>query len=545
MSSAMTLSQWLALCEPTISELLDGLASPAKDAMLEAYNRDATDMMDITFHLLRNQPGMGTQEASRLWILGNLFAKFRGNGNLDPEMVKAAMDGYVQRNQRCREITLPPKIIVRMKQLLSEALPFVDDDPEWRFGPGAVYERLDAFQRWRVTCPDSDPAAAIATEERELLDGSSLCRLCAVQKNAKKARLITVEPALASFWQQHTRNRLLKSIHEGPLRGSCEDLFFGGRSEEYQRRRCIRASATGQLSTVDLKDASDSIPWSAVEDCFPPWVVQALACCRSWFFIEPGGAVLPTYMFAGMGNASTFAVETLYFWALLTACAEVTFGLCHKRAISVFGDDIVLPTSFMENQYYVGLIADCGLIVNERKTCMNPGPGFREACGCAALNGTQLTPAVQVKGPYVFGGDDISLCELTTRLDLSCWELGHLASRIIDEADLKVLHTPSPVANVNVVTSNRNRRERGTIRKRWRSGLQLWEYRLKTRIPLQRVYSLDSFGPTQALAVLSRQVGTSGVRHGRVEVRVDLPHQIRIVERWIRFYPDPTFIYRW
>nr|UJQ85572.1 MAG: hypothetical protein 3 [Leviviridae sp.] len=313
----------------------------------------------------------------------------------------AAIKGFIERNERARYLPLPDSITIdRMRQYLTKWLPF-QGVPPGRFGPGAVEEGYTHPRRWDVILPY---LMDVAQFERSSLSpegwetdlmlhkvGESCferhaARLCAVPKDWNKDRLITVEPAGRSFLQQSVRSAILASVHSGPLRGSAMDLL-GQDGQRIQRQLALRASSTRELGTVDLSDASDNITADLVFSVFPPWVCTLLEQARSSNIIVPGGEERELFIYAGMGNATTFVVESLLFAAYVATLAW-RHGLRVRRP-SVFGDDIIVDSRVCE---ILASEADEFFRVNTAKSFYGQHTALRESCGIYAINGRDVTP---------------------------------------------------------------------------------------------------------------------------------------------------------
>lgn len=319
------------------------------------------------------------------------FCSVQGRADLSNE----AVSGFKERNRRASSLRLPDDhIIDRMRVLLRRWLPPVGIQ-NGHFGPGAVAEKYSLARRWEVLSPYlcdsvylstelSEPQLIAASPDDRLFDHRS-SRLCAVPKQWNKMRLITVEPAFRSFLQQGARSTLYASIAAGPLRGSAFDVRVDGAS--IQRKLALRGSATGEYATIDLSDASDNITWEFVQTVFPDEVVLYLEQCRSPIFTDPDGISFPLHIYAGMGNATTFVVESLLFGAYVAAISW-RHGLKCSRP-SVFGDDIICESRLFP---YLLEADDDFFRINTGKSFALPRPGLRESCGIYAYFGNDVTP---------------------------------------------------------------------------------------------------------------------------------------------------------
>jgi hypothetical protein len=361
----------------------------------------AEDVID----LLTNNLVPTVYDAGILWQCSQCLKKFRYGGSPSPE---AMMQGWVDRNRTAETIDPPSWVIQGMKQLLAplnEA--WLSQEANGRFGNGAVYEGLTSIARWNVL--HSFPYNVRDPDDiGDWTDSSCLSsRLCCVPKDMFKLRSITVEPAEATFLQQYYRQHLLMAAQVLPKSSGIPSQLYGG-GPELQRRRCLKGSLIGHLATIDLSDASDSVPWHVVQQVFPPAIVAALERARSPY-VEVNGVRHRCHMFAGMGNATTFVVESMYFWALVTVLAR---SLRDFVPVSVFGDDIILATRTARNPWFQDMVASCGLILNRAKSGLSPCPGFRESCGVAAYLGDEL-PLLRVQGYRIDKPEELcSLCTL-------------------------------------------------------------------------------------------------------------------------------------
>lgn len=90
-------------------------------------------------------------------------------------------------------------------------------------------------------------------------------------------------------------------------------------------------------------------------------------------------------MFSSMGNGFTFELESLLFYVLARATAYFR-GIA--GVISVYGDDIIVPTEMAEDLVWV--LKFFGFQTNPEKSFWNGS--FRESCGGHYDNGVDITP---------------------------------------------------------------------------------------------------------------------------------------------------------
>lgn len=199
-----------------------------------------------------------------------------------------------------------------------------------------------------------------------------------VSKNAKIDRAIGIPPSLNSYIQKgfgaYIRRRL--------KRVAGIDLNDQTINQEYARL----GSLTGDIATMDLSMASDTVSKSLVEFLLPECWYQALICSRSVFAtIRETGEEFFLEKFSAMGNGYTFELESLIFYALVeSTCRYYEI----EGPISVFGDDIICPTIAYERVTLV--LNACGFKVNMEKS-FSDGP-FRESCGKDYYLGYDVRP---------------------------------------------------------------------------------------------------------------------------------------------------------
>lgn len=223
-----------------------------------------------------------------------------------------------------------------------------------------------------------------ATRDFRIVRGN---RFTTVPKDATKHRGICVEPSLNSFFQLSVGHeiavRMKKSL--GWDKSSCQD---------FHKNLARIGSLTGAVSTIDLSSASDTVCRNLVKLLLPADWYSLVDCLRSSHtFISKRWVRLEK--FSSMGNGYTFELETLLFYTLCRAIAHLegtsedayTPGL----TISVFGDDIIVPTS--NSSSAVKALKFFGFTPNESKTFLSGS--FRESCGGDYMGGLDVRPHFQ------------------------------------------------------------------------------------------------------------------------------------------------------
>lgn len=197
----------------------------------------------------------------------------------------------------------------------------------------------------------------------------------AVPKNYKTDRGICKEPDLNVVVQGHYGRVLQRAL--------VERVGIDIRDQTRNQRLAREASISGDIATLDLSAASDSVSLELVYELLPLDWASALSSARSDTCRLPSGEVVRLHKFSSMGNGFTFPLETLIFWALCTAAMD-------NGTAVVYGDDIVVPTGDAEN--VIAVLEDCGFRINKEKSCVSPTILFRESCGCDYFGGFDIRP---------------------------------------------------------------------------------------------------------------------------------------------------------
>lgn len=281
---------------------------------------------------------------------------------------------------------------------------------EGRFGPGSTFGDRgdlttipDKISSSPTITPDAWPyhfqwtgtiwahTCASSGTETTYVQGN---RFTTVPKDCKKDRGIAVEPSINLFYQLGY-GRALRSR----LKSAGINLQSG---QETHARVARDSSITGDLVTMDLSSASDTICSNLVKLVLPPLWFEALNDLRSkktlfrnkWRLLEK---------FSSMGNGFTFELETLIFLCLILAVPRsapervvdylgtrkaVDVGLRAGKNVFVYGDDIICPRDV--SNAVISVLEFCGCTINRSKTFLD-GP-FRESCGGDFYQGVDVRP---------------------------------------------------------------------------------------------------------------------------------------------------------
>lgn len=208
--------------------------------------------------------------------------------------------------------------------------------------------------------------------DMSVVDGN---KVTTVPKSWNKRRIIAIEPDWNMFYQKGV-GRLIRSRLQ--RRG-----LLTPRAQENSRAMACMGSITGNLATLDLSAASDSVTLSLCEALLPMDWMEVLLGLRSPVGFLPTGETVTYEKISSMGNGFTFELETLLFYALTAACCDKG-----ESAITVYGDDIICPVDRAPEVAEV--LLEAGFFINVDKSFFS-GP-FRESCGGHYWKGSDVTP---------------------------------------------------------------------------------------------------------------------------------------------------------
>lgn len=205
-----------------------------------------------------------------------------------------------------------------------------------------------------------------------------------VPKNAKTDRVIAVEPSMNSYIQKGIGSYIRKRLRER----AGIDL----NDQSVNQSLAQYGSRTDSLATVDLSMASDTISTELVRELLSDEWFELLSSCRSQQgTIKHTGQIVRFEKFSSMGNAYTFELESLIFYALSQAVVDQMGTFVDDTLlsrVSVFGDDIIIPSVCYKSLLEV--LDYCGFSVNKSKS-YDLGP-FRESCGKDFFHGKNVRP---------------------------------------------------------------------------------------------------------------------------------------------------------
>jgi hypothetical protein len=319
---------------------------------------------------------------------------------------------------------------------------------------------------------------------------SGISKTTLVPKDSRGPRMICMEPLEFQYIQQGILRSLVPRIQRHPLtRGH---VNFD--DQEVNRTLALRGSMSGDIVTLDMKEASDRISLWLVRELFAdnPWFLSYLEATRTEATELPDGRVHLMRKYAPMGSALCFPIESLVHWSLAVASLHVIGGVSIKsalQAVYVYGDDIVIKGE--NHTPLFDAFPHFGLRFNEAKCCTTGH--FRESCGMDAFRGEPIIPTKVKKAtprnPYDATGyvSYLSYCN-------SFWQDAYYTTSLYVERALKKFFGRLPHVQENsdapgLVTrrpssifDRRRYLNRTAFKRRWNKKLQRAEIKvLKTR----------------------------------------------------------------
>jgi hypothetical protein len=257
-------------------------------------------------------------------------------------------------------------------------------------------------------------------------------------KNSTSRRTITIEPVLRQYLQQGLNSILRESITECRVLSNCLALT----DQRKNQILALEGSRTGDWATIDLKSASDLLSLTLVKSVFRHHssFLECLMDSRSPYVYTDGSndPDVPLGKFAGMGNATTFPVQSICFAVVCIAAILDNWGTKPNyrnverasRLVRVYGDDIIVHTSHAHQ--VVRWLHDVGLKVNVKKSFLEGN--FRESCGVEAFRGVEITPLYLRHWPHNID-ESPSVCAHLVSLSNHMWMQGlYAASNTLKEA---------------------------------------------------------------------------------------------------------------
>jgi len=377
---------------------------------------------------------LGTRSASILRIMRQicLFTYKSKSHEVTKEQETTAIEGFRSRNTACSSLTSSSYRrkalgqddkgrVLKMARLLAG---IVADRCDFRnirpsHGPGAVSDAKRGYDKWSKLdsgttrlCDKFYPMSDWNVPTPDLFDHksarytASVCKLAIVPKDKRGPRIICTQPVGLMWIQQGQLRSLNKAIETSAILKT--NRLINGESgvsikfddQTQNGSLALESSRTREFATIDLKDASDLISWGLVQYLFNKDTVKFLAASRAMHVRMPSKELVKLHMFAPMGSAMCFPVESLVFWCVATAATYVQRGVTYEylsggatkflrsnlAEVFVFGDDVLVRRESCK------FVCECfeyaGFKPNYNKTFAE---GFyRESCGVDAYLGERL-----------------------------------------------------------------------------------------------------------------------------------------------------------
>lgn len=217
-------------------------------------------------------------------------------------------------------------------------------------------------------------------------DTSKCSVFLTVSKDSRGPRTIVKEPLLALKAQL----AFFDFMAEGLEKASGRRINF--QDQRVNRDLAATSSITREMSTLDLKDASDRVSYDIVKEIFrySPGLRAFLKRYRTTT-VSFKGTVRRLHKLAGMGSGFTFPTMALLahlsIVRTITNRSSLTYAEA-KKIVYVYGDDIIVPSHFFVEAQQA--LAKVGLMVNHDKSFRLSY--FRESCGGDFFKGVDVSP---------------------------------------------------------------------------------------------------------------------------------------------------------
>lgn len=197
-------------------------------------------------------------------------------------------------------------------------------------------------------------------------------RILTVPKNSKTDRTIAAEPTLNSMVQLGLGSLIRKRLRKI---GVCLN------DQTINQRLALEGSIKGNLATIDLENASNSLAYETVKLLVPYRWFEYLDITRSPYG-SLNGRIHRYQMFSSMGNGYTFELESLIFYAICRVASR------YRDDVSVYGDDIICNVEDANN--CIKWLHFFGFNTNLEKTFIDGF--FKESCGKHYYFGEDVSP---------------------------------------------------------------------------------------------------------------------------------------------------------
>lgn len=461
-------------------------------------------VFDIQTGLILKEPSIHSVKCLR--EICRVFKKLIYSESREDILHKAAVDEFTICDSLIPDDISSPEFdyyISRVSTMVLQGLNQYDPrELKGKHGPGSVAEGYSPNQKWNGLIADmvyhdryasyfgyditvfrgigdQDRKSSYLTECKDSLCGTptGIAKLISVPKSSVARRTISMEPVLKQFIQQGLNTALRDSISGCVILRECLALTNQTRNQ----LACLEGSRTGELATIDLSSASDRLSLRLVEKIFSSkalFLEDLKGSRSSGISFDKKEFTLKKY--AGMGNATTFPVQSVAF-ALLAICSilqqdslEPSYWNCKRasRLLRVFGDDIVIPSKYVASldrwlTYY-------GLKINHKKSFSTGF--FRESCGVDAFHGRDVTPIYVKEWPTLQREKSKLIPHLVAAAN-SFWSRGLYAASDCIRAEVEAIVGSLPCVSVRSEGLGWHSRVDTNVAQKWDGKLQRFVFR--------------------------------------------------------------------
>lgn len=326
------------------------------------------------------------------WDVLNQWVSFPLKAHLPrPDLEDQALAKWLASEQRCSEVNEAVRkgqlseLIAELRPCFLRTLGSIPGIVPFRHGNGSTAEGAKDIAVKYLFFGHDGLLDKSVTSDFPLVDHPvhRTSKLTFVPKSATALRTICMEPCVLQYAQQGFMRVSYDNMQNHP----CIRL----KSADVNGSLALQGSLSGDLSTLDLSSASDSIAKELVRHLVlgSEWW-NPTQYLRSTHTILPNGQIHRLEKWASMGNALTFPVETALFFSVVEFACRKAGLTVDRKTVGVYGDDIVCPTGLAAEVSY--LLQQLGFSVNTEKSFTSQSLLFRESCGVEAFWGYNVTP---------------------------------------------------------------------------------------------------------------------------------------------------------
>lgn len=222
-----------------------------------------------------------------------------------------------------------------------------------------------------------------------------------VPKSYKARRVIAEEESGRQYRLQGVRKGIWEDMQKTSYKYKRKHVAFSDmvrlEEQEWNQTLAYRGSLDGSYATIDMSNASDSIPATLVRSILPSSYLAEMEKWRPRYVVTPDGKRRTMQMWMTSGNACTFITESLVFLSIaLLACEHAALWTGESFdptcSVAVYGDDVIVPQFAAE--LCIQYLETLGFTVNESKSYCSlneNGIIFRESCGVEAVFGYDVS----------------------------------------------------------------------------------------------------------------------------------------------------------